>query len=129
MRTLAGASVFMPALGWMVGWLPLRLHVDVRALGVGPVQTTTFALAWWGRARRHVMGEVLRGLLTGSTFFRAPVHRTVQLEVGFDRSCLLLLFFWTKVGEWRWACHVAVVSTRFRVCVMTDRPAATASAQ
>jgi len=44
-----------------------------------------------------------------------------------DSSELLsLLFFWTQVGEWRWARHVAVTSTRFRVCVMTDRPAATA---
>lgn len=42
--------------GWW--WLPLRSHVDVRALDAGPVQTTTFALALWGRARRHVMGEV-----------------------------------------------------------------------
>ncbi len=32
-------------------------------------------------------------------------------------------------GGWRWACHVAVTSTRFRVGAMTDRPAATARVQ
>ncbi len=88
---------FLADCGLGGGWLPLRLHVDVHALDVGSVQTTTFALAWWGGARRHVMGEVLRGLLTGSTLFRAPVHRTVQLEVGFVGVCLLLGLFWTKV--------------------------------
>ena len=58
-RTAGFGVCFGSGSGLGGGWLPLRLHVDLRALDAGPVQTTTFALAWWGQARRHVMGEVL----------------------------------------------------------------------
>ena len=122
------ASVFVPALGWMVGGFPCG-------------HTLTYAHSMLDRCRQprsHSLGGGEPGVMLWARS-RRPLNRldvvpgSWSTEPSNWESDSSELFVASVVldqgGGRRWACHVAVTSTRFRVGAMTDRPAATARVQ